>query len=131
LLYIFSGIGNVVAKKVVELARQDNMNILGNKGSGIHNFRPYFDYTGYKPVNSASSIKDPTRWQPDILSRGAGHFGAFISQQFITPQLRNMRTFAFKKDLSDIIVQPPGRIDQVLPYKGQCCNNINEIGYIE
>jgi hypothetical protein len=107
------------------------MNILGNKGSGIHNFRPYFDYTGYKPVNSASSIKDPTRWQPDILSRGAGHFGAFISQQFITPQLRNMRTFAFKKDLSDIIVQPPGRIDQVLPYKGQCCNNINEIGYIE
>ena len=95
------------------MARQDNMNILGNKGSGIHNSRPYFDYTGYKPVNSATRVTDPTHWQPDILSRGAGHFGAFCSQQFITPQLRNVKPFAFKKDLRDIIIQPPGRNDQV------------------
>ena len=93
------------------------MNILGNKGSDIHNFRPYFDYTGYKPVNSARHIKDPTRWQPDIISMGSSHYGAFVSQQFITPQLGNMKPFAFKKDIRDIIIQPPGRYDKVFHYK--------------
>ena len=39
--------------------------------------------------------------------------GAYVAQQFITPQLRNVKPFAFKKNINDIVIEPPGRLDEV------------------
>ena len=89
------------------------MNILGNMGGNNPHLSPYYDYTGYRPVNLPTHIKDPTHWQPSMLIRGEGHFGAFVSQHFITPQLRNVKPFAFKKDINKVVIQPPGRSDKV------------------
>ena len=112
---MFLGIGNIAGKNAVQQAKYDNMNILGNKGKNYEDlFHPYYDYTGYAPINMATRIIDPTRWQPAILNRGDDHYGAFVSQQFITPQLREITPFTFKKDLNKIFLKPPGRSDKVL-----------------
>ena len=89
------------------------MNILGNQGEDGDSLKPYYDYTGYKPVNSATNVTDATHWQPAILSRGVGHFGAYVSQQFITPQLRNVKPFSFKKTIDSVFIPPHGRSDKV------------------
>ena len=112
---VFLGIGNIAGKNAVQQAKDDNMNILGNKGKNhVDHFHPYYDYTGYAPINMATRTIDPTRWQPAILKRGDDNYGAFVSQQFITPQLREITPFTFKKDLNKIFLKPPGRSDKVL-----------------
>ena len=112
---MYLGIGNIAGKNAAQQAKDDNMNILGNKGKNHEDlFHPYYDYTGYAPINMATRIIDPTRWQPAILKRGDDHYGAFVSQQFITPQLREIPPFTFKKDLNKIFLKPPGRSDKVL-----------------
>lgn len=103
----------MAGKNAVKSAQEDNMNILGNKERNIHYLKPYYDYTGYKPVNSATNVTDPTRWQPAILNRGPGHFGAFVSQQFITPQLRNVKPLALKNNINTVFLPPFGRSDKV------------------
>ena len=112
---MFQGIGNIAGKNAVQQAKDDNMNILGNKGKNHEDhFHPYYDYTGYAPINMATRTIDPTRWQPAILKRGDDHYGAFVSQQFVTPQVREITPFTFKKDLNKIFLKPPGRSDKVL-----------------
>ena len=111
---VLLGIGNSAGKNAVRQAQCDNMNILGNKGKNHEDhFHPYNDYTGYTPINLATRTNDPTRWQPALLRRGEDHYGAFVSQQFITPQLREVTPFTFKNDLNKIFLKPPGRSDKV------------------
>lgn len=64
------GIGNLAAKAVIEARKGDGSNQYGeeNGSNGV----PYFDYTGYKPVNSADASSDPNRWQPKYFSDGKG-----------------------------------------------------------
>lgn len=64
------GIGNLAAKAVIESRKGDGANQYGEeKGSdGI----PYFDYTGYEPVNSVDENIDINRWQPKYFSDGNG-----------------------------------------------------------
>ena len=89
------------------------MNIVGNEDGSSPYLKPYSDYTGYIPRNHASSIISPCCWQPDILQKSKGSMGAYVAQQFITPQLRNVKPFAFKKNINDIVIEPPGRLDEV------------------
>ena len=64
------GIGNLAAKAVIEARRQDGANQYGEeKGS---NGRPYFDYTGYNPVNSVEENIDINRWQPKYFVDDTG-----------------------------------------------------------
>ncbi|WP_422081908.1 vanadium-dependent haloperoxidase [Ulvibacterium sp.] len=64
------GIGNLSAKAVIEARRNDGSNQYGKeKGS---NGEPYFDYTGYAPVNSPDENVDTNRWQPKYFSDGKG-----------------------------------------------------------
>jgi hypothetical protein len=64
------GIGNLAAKAVIETRRNDGSNQYGTeKGS---NSEPYFDYTGYAPVNSPDENVDTNRWQPKYFSDGKG-----------------------------------------------------------
>ena len=108
-----AGIGNVAGRNAVNAARTDGMNMLGDKDSTTVRLKPYYDYTGYTSVNTATNITDPTRWQPASLERGANHLGAFVSQQFITPQLGEVKPFAFKRDINEVIIAPSGRSDKV------------------
>ena len=48
------GIGNVAAKALIEYRRRDGANQLGDEPGG--DGKPYSDYTGYRPVNTASNI---------------------------------------------------------------------------
>jgi hypothetical protein len=99
---------------VVAARENDGMNQLGNrKNKGVgqeraYNRQPYADYTGYSPVNTAYEVKDPSRWQPSVVTTG---FGIFRVQQFVTPQYRLVTPYSYntphpfrapKPDASDI-----------------------------
>ncbi|MEM9858970.1 MAG: vanadium-dependent haloperoxidase [Bacteroidota bacterium] len=64
------GVGNLAAQAVISARKRDGSNQYGQeKGS---NGKPYFNYTGYEPVNSADDNTDPNRWQPKYFSDGKG-----------------------------------------------------------
>lgn len=77
-----SGIGNVVAKTLLDFRHQDGANQLGDRSSG-----GYSDYTGYRPVNTPDAINDPNRWQPLRLPNGS-------VQTFVAPHWQNVIPFA-------------------------------------
>lgn len=95
------GIGNIAGKAVVAARRDDGMNHRGDKGR-TYNGRPYADYTGYRPVNTAYELTDPSRWQPALgphqrrAGGGPGDKGIFAVQQFITPQMRLVKPVTFQ-----------------------------------
>ena len=101
-----------MSAKLSEMLKLDGMNIVGDIENNSPYLRPYSDYTDYTPRNQAESIISPCCWQPDTLKKD-NSYGAYVSQQFITPQLRNVKPFAFKKDINDIVIEPPGRLDEV------------------
>jgi hypothetical protein len=78
-----TGIGNVAGMRVAAAREIDGMNQLGDEGGRKYNRRPYEDYTGYKPVNTAFKLSDPSRWQPLLISPGSGTFSV---QHFAMPQ---------------------------------------------
>lgn len=55
------GIGNLAAKRVVEMRKSDGANQYGEVAGS--NGEPYFDYSGYKPVNDIDHNVDINRWQ--------------------------------------------------------------------
>ena len=75
------GIGNSAGQRVVAGRLHDGMNQTGD----------YQDTTGYKPVNSAFELRDPSRWQPGLRLMGTG---VYMVQQFVTPQLANTEPVA-------------------------------------
>jgi hypothetical protein len=79
------GIGNLAGRAIVAVRERDGMNQLGDEGGRRYSLQPYADYTGYQPVNTAYELRDPGRWQPNIVTRGNGLFQV---QQFVTPQWR-------------------------------------------
>lgn len=64
------GIGNLAAKAVIEARKGDGANQYGEEEGS--NGQPYFDYTGYEPVNPVDENVDPNRWQPKYFSDGKG-----------------------------------------------------------
>lgn len=64
------GIGNLAARAVIEARTGDGANQYGEEtgSDGI----TYFDYTGYKPVNSDTIMVDPNRWQPKYFTDNNG-----------------------------------------------------------
>jgi hypothetical protein len=90
------GLGNLAGNAVVAARENDGMNQLGNEsGTGPdrrYNRRRYADYTGYRPVNTAYEIHDPSRWQPNIVENG---YGIFRVQQFVTPQYARVQPYSY------------------------------------
>jgi hypothetical protein len=68
------------------------MNQLGDEIGVGFNRQPYSDYTGYEPVNTAYELRDPSRWQPRIVTLGNGIFAV---QQFVTPQYAKTRPYSY------------------------------------
>jgi hypothetical protein len=78
-----AGIGNVAADAVLTARHRDGSNQLGDLHPGA-----YTDYTGYVPVNTATTVHDPLRWQPLTVS------GAV--QTFATPHWNRVTPFALR-----------------------------------
>ncbi|NUR34978.1 MAG: vanadium-dependent haloperoxidase [Gemmatimonadaceae bacterium] len=76
-----TGIGNVAARKLLEFRHADGANQLGDLNPGA-----YTDYSGYAPVNTATQLNDPTRWQPLTING--------VVQTFATPQFGRVTPFA-------------------------------------
>ncbi len=85
------GIGNLAAKAVIEARHNDGANQYGEEEGS--NGKPYFNYTGYEPVNSVDKNVDPNRWQPKYFSDGKG--GKF-APACLTPFWGNVKPIALK-----------------------------------
>jgi hypothetical protein len=105
------GIGNRAGKAVVAARLRDGMNQLGDEGRR-YNPRPYADYTGYRPANTAYQLSNPSRWQPQLTPHrrrhgsGVGDKGIYTIQSFVTPQLRLTRAHTFR-DPGQFRLAPP------------------------
>lgn len=97
------GIGNRAGRGVVAARERDGMNQLGDEGDRHYNPRPYADYLGYEPANSADELREPGRWQPQTVRHGVG---LYRTQRFATPQLRVTTAYTFS-DPSAFEVAPP------------------------
>lgn len=64
------GVGNLAAFQVIASRMGDGSNHYGEEPGSSQT--PYFDYTGYKPTNSADVNVDLGRWQPKYFSDGKG-----------------------------------------------------------
>jgi hypothetical protein len=64
------GIGNLAARAVIEARKNDGANQYGEEAGSPG--EPYFDYTGYAPVNDPDTNVDINRWQPKYFSDGKG-----------------------------------------------------------
>jgi hypothetical protein len=64
------GIGNLAAQATIEARKGDGANQYGEEEA--NNKMSYFDYTGYRPINTPDENIDPNRWQPKYFSDGKG-----------------------------------------------------------
>ncbi len=88
-----AGIGNVACKAVLDFRHTDGSNQLGDLNVGA-----YSDYTNYQPVNTATQLNDPNRWQPLIVNGN--------TQKFIAPFWGKVTPFALKSIQQYSVKQP-------------------------
>lgn len=85
------GIGYLAAQAVIMKRKGDGSNQYGEEKNAAG--EPYFNYTGYEPVNSADQNIDPLRWQPKYFSDGQG--GQF-APGCLTPFWQNVKPVALQ-----------------------------------
>ena len=80
------GIGNHVARVLIEYRHHDGANQLGDEQGS--NGEPYSDYTMYRPVNPDDKIIDPDRWQriPFTKERGGVTYPGFLDAALVPRQ---------------------------------------------
>lgn len=94
------GIGNLAAKMVIEARKGDGANQYaeeeGSKGV------KYFDYTNYKPTNTADENVDLMKWQPKYFADGEG---GYYAPDCLTPHWYLVEPIALES--SDQFRAPP------------------------
>ncbi|MDQ3141364.1 MAG: hypothetical protein M3Q56_03850 [Bacteroidota bacterium] len=85
------GVGNRVARSIIEMRHNDGANQLGNE-LGC-NGKPYSDYTCYRPANAIDKICDPDRWQeiPFLDTQGKSYVVSYL-----TPHFYRVKPFGLK-----------------------------------
>lgn len=86
------GLGNRVARTVLEARYHDGANQLGDEVGS--NGKPYSDYTYYQPANPIDKILDPDRWQQIPFDDGKG--GKFYPN-FLTAQWFRLKPFGLER----------------------------------
>ena len=94
-----AGVGNAAAAANLAFRHGDGSNQLGDLNPGA-----YSDYTSYAPVNDATTLNDPNRWQPLLMPNGQ-------PQIFLTPQWGMVKTFAIgtSTDRQRMLPKPPAK----------------------
>ncbi len=87
-----TGIGNHVARLLIEYRHSDGANQLGDEQGSSG--QPYSDYTMYRPVNRPDVIYDPDRWQPIPFDDGQG---GTITPGFLTPHWYRVKPFGLER----------------------------------
>jgi hypothetical protein len=102
-----SGIGILAAKNALRALKHDGTNREGDEGGRAYNRQPYADYTGYQPVNTAYQLRNPSRWQPNVITQSnpAGQT-VFTVQQFAVPQYGRLTPFSYASP-TQFTVPPP------------------------
>ena len=95
-----AGVGNAAAAAVLDYRHHDGSNQLGDLHPGA-----YSDYTGYHAVNTPTTIIDPNRWQPLLVSNSQG---GVATQVYTTPQWGLVTPFALTSG-SALRPGPPAR----------------------
>jgi hypothetical protein len=101
-----AGVGATAAQAVLDFRHRDGANQLGDEPGGAPGVA-YSDYTGYRPVNTWDTVKDPDRWQPlcvPLPPPGATECAGKI-QTFLTPFWDRVTPFALT---SPSQFRPPG-----------------------
>jgi len=100
------GIGNICGRSINEVRDHDGQNSKGDIGAkSRYNNKPYYDYTGYKPVNTYDNVVDPRRWQPAVTDLN----GVYKIQKFVTPQHGFTQAYSYK-DVNQFVSKPHGRL---------------------
>ena len=114
-------IGNFAGKCVLEGRQYDGFNYMGSYApSGSYPIIP--DTTGYRTINTASELVDPSRWQPLVTRNG--------EQQFVTPQWANTQPYTAGLDPRSIRADPPTSSDyanNMQAYKAQADEVLNAV----
>ncbi len=79
------GVGNVAAASVLAFRHHDGSNQKGDLALGA-----YSDYTGYRAVNTSTTVNDPNHWQPLAIVSG----NTVVTQSYTTPQWGLVTPFA-------------------------------------
>jgi len=110
-----AGIGNTASEKVLQARKNDGSNRDGTIGRK-YNPQPYADYTGYKPVNTAYELRDPSRWQPLMVGKN----GIFRIQQFVTPFWGRVKPISYRSP-TQFTLSPPvkSHVSNRAAYKAQ------------
>ena len=96
------GIGNQVAKAVIEARKGDGSNQYAMaKGS---NGEPYFDYTNYQPTNPVDKMIDLKRWQPKYF---LDEMGEKYEAGCLTPYWQNVKPLVLDSASQFRSVPPP------------------------
>ena len=114
------GIGTRAGEAVVASRLHDGMNQLGDEGGQQYHRQPYADYLGYRPVNTAHVLRDPGRWQPDLVTTGNG---IFREQVFVTPPFAVTRPYSYRSP-TEFDLPPPRNSD---PAHGGYRRQANEV----
>ncbi len=85
------GIGNHVARLLIEYRHHDGANQLGDE-TGCDG-KPYSDYTMYRPVNPDDKVIDPDRWQRIPFAKADG---SYFHPGFFTAQWYRVKPFALE-----------------------------------
>jgi hypothetical protein len=85
------GVGNAAANALIAYRSHDGSNQLGTEKGG--DGKPYSDYTGYRPHNTPTAVKDPTRWMPIPFSDGKG---GRVSPGYLGAQWGNVKPVALQ-----------------------------------
>ncbi|MGW0763549.1 vanadium-dependent haloperoxidase [Streptomyces sp. NPDC002814] len=123
------GIGNIAGKAIVKARANDGMNHRGDIGRKYHG-KPFDDYTGYQPVNSAYKVVNPSRWQPAAhphmrrVGGGPGDKGIWVIQRFVTPQMRLVKPYTYQNP-SEFRLPAPDHITHTNP--GAYKRSVDEI----
>lgn len=102
------GLGTLAAKHMLRARLYDGLNRTGTAGGYKYNPQPWRDYTGYKPVNTANKLRDPSRWQPQVLPSS---FGNFAEQVYQVPQMMYAKPISFSGSPGRFRIGPPVRSD--------------------
>ena len=102
------GLGTLAAQAMLRARLNDGLNRTGTAGGYKYNPQPFRDYTGYKPVNTAHELRDPSRWQPRIVP---GTHGNFVAQTFQMPQMGYVKPIAFTGSPEQFSMPPMPRSD--------------------
>ena len=92
------GIGNTVARAVLDFRHRDGANQLADEPGGDPT-KPYSDWTGYTSVNDWNRVSDVYHWQPLCVPTppsGATSCSGTV-QKFATPQWGKVTSFALTK----------------------------------